>query len=324
MAVVLGLDPRLYLKDKAKLLPSDRYKTISDLVRLIEIAKTEKIKYLYNGHFDYSLPENVTNIMLDVEDDFAFIALMANNQFEYTEKVYSYLPVNGDDIVCSFDEVTNSYIAGLLKELIDTYYHGILMSDRCINMQINGENYNFVNNISENYDLEIEMLPAITDNNEFETHFALYHWFYGRENKDIILTDTFIKQISRVNNNELFIILTSMFRGIYYPDYKCKNGAQRTKNTIEAHSDKHADCMEINNKEATLYRIHCVEIKENSGGKKRIFYTDKNGYTFVFYYDPEHEEKFSHYEKIINPKIRRYRYNETLSGAEFALKAMKK
>ena len=322
MSVVLGLDPCLYLKDPSILSMEEGYIATGFLSDLVQTAKVQKIKYLYNRWFDHELP-GVINLLNGGSDAFSFIAVMSGDAFKYFDQMNGYEENVKDDIHCGFDEPTQGYISALYSYLQEHYEHGIVISDVCKETDINGAAYYFVTDILDNKDLNINMLPAIQNHADFDRHFSLYHWFYGRENKDIILTNDFMTYINRIENEELFAILTSIFRGVYFPDFMCQSGVPRTENTIEAHNDQYANTMKLGTKDANLYRIHCVDIDKNSGGRNRIFYTDSGNHIYVFYYDTEHKKKFSIEEKIKNPIIRRSSGNVTLTGTEFALKAKK-
>lgn len=322
MSVVLGLDPCLYLKDPSTITLEEGYIATGVLSNLVQTAKVEKIKYLYNRWFDCELP-NVINLLNGGNDAFSFIAIMSGDAFKYFDKMSGYEEGEKDDIHCSFDEPTQGYISALYSYLKEQYDHALVISDECKEININGTVYNFVTDIVDNKDLHINMLSPIQNHADFDRHFPLYHWFYGRESKNIILTDDFMTHINRIKNEELFSILTSIFRGIYFPDFMCQSGVQRTQDTIEAHNDQYAYYMKLGTKDANLYRIHCVDIDKNSGGKNRIFYTDSGSHLYVFYYDTEHKKSFSIEEKIKNPIIRQSSGNVTLTGTEFALKAKK-
>lgn len=322
MSVVLGLDPCLYLKDSSALTIEEGYIATGILSDLIQIAKAEKIKYLYNCYFDHKLPD-VINLLQGGSDEFSFIAIISGDNFKFFNQMHGHNENEKDDIHCTFNEPTQGYISALYIYLQEHYDHGIVVSNECKKVDLNGTTYNFVTDIVDNKELDVNMLPTIHNHNDFDRHFSLYHWFYGRETKDIILTNNFITKLNRTKNGELFKILTSIFRGIYFPDFMCQSGVIKTQNTIEAHNDQYARSMKLGTKDTNLYRIHCVDIGKNKGGQNRIFYTDNGEHTYVFYYDPEHKKKFSIKEDIKDPVIRRYSGNVTLSGTEFALVAMK-
>lgn len=322
MSVVLGLDPCLYLKNPSTLTIEEGYISTGVLSGLIQTAKIEKIKYLYNRWFDHKLPD-VINLLNGGSDAFSFVAIMSGDTFKYFDQMNGHEDNERFDVHCDFYEPIQGYISALYAYLQEHYDHGIVISNECKKVDINGTAYNFVTDIADNKELNINMLPAVQNHTDFDRHFSLYHWFYGREAKDIILTNNFITKLNRTENEELFKILTSIFRGIYFPDFMCQYGIPATQNTIEAHNDQYANSMKLGTKDTNLYRIHCVDIGKNNGGKNRIFYTDDGRYTYVFYYDPEHKKKFSIKEDIKDPIIRRYSGNVTLTGTEFALKATK-
>ena len=322
MAVVLGLDPCLFLKNESDVAETKKYEIISDLVSLVDLVKDQKIKYLYHAAFDYSLPSGIVNIMKEIEDDQAFIALMLEGPFEYLQPIYGgYGVENTDTIGCSFEVPLQGYISELFNKLFETYHHSIVLSNRQCDIQIGGNTYHFVKDIIDNAELSVEMLPPVTNYDDFEVHFPLYHWFYGREETPIILSNTFVNEARRSGNQKLLSILTSLMRGVYYPD--CYEPEHRYK--IRAHPDSDMNTMTINKKNTTLHRIHCVEHDDWRGGANRICYADTiekaQRYVIAFHYKEDHCEKLNHQETIDTPNIIQSEDAFTLlDGTIFAIK----
>lgn len=321
MAVVLGLDPCLFLKNEKEIAGGAKYSIISDLVLLVGLAKEQNIKYLYHSSFDYGLPAGVKNVMQEIDDDQSFVALMLEGSFEYLQTIYGYATENTDEIGCSFEEPLKGFIADVFRELYETYHHGIVISNRRSDIQIGGNTYHFVNDIVDNAELSMEMIPPVTNYDDFEAYFPLYHWFYGREEYPIILSNTFVIGIRRAEDDQLISILTSLMRGIYYPD--CYVPEHRYK--IRAHPDSDMDTMTINKKNTTLHRIHCVENDDWRGGANRICYADTiekdQRYVIAFHYKENHCDRLNHEETIGTPNIIQSEDAFTLpNGTIFAIK----
>lgn len=87
MAVVLGLDPCLFLKNEEEIVGGVKYSIISDLVSLVDLARSQNIKYLYHAFFDHSLSSGVINVMNELENDHAYTALMLEGSFEYLQPI---------------------------------------------------------------------------------------------------------------------------------------------------------------------------------------------------------------------------------------------
>ncbi|RLA84866.1 MAG: hypothetical protein DRG78_00075 [Epsilonproteobacteria bacterium] len=302
MSVVLGLNPCLYLSKNKSTNKEDRYIRIANLQDKFSLAKENNIKYLYHGHFDYSIP-NIENLLNTIKEDNSYIALNFINPFEYCENIYTlHGNLNNSYDLC--DLSVSSTIISLFIELVATYGHNVVISDIDIIHNINETNFFFTNTISYSTNL-MTYFPSICNSQDFMNHFSLYHWFFGRNKKRIILSDTFKKQIDSLENDDIYNVLTSLFRGIYYPDYKVGSDktSVRTDLTIKAHSDIKTKKMSIDNDNCTLIRIHCVALEKKKGGKKRILYVEYNNYIIVFYYDKKHNDKINHEEKIrINKK----------------------
>lgn len=321
MAVVLGLDPCLFLKNESDVTETKKYEIISDLVLLVDLAKDQNIKYLYHAAFDYSLPPSIVNVMKEIEDDQAFIALMLEGSFEYLQTVYLHATENTEALGCSFEEPLQGYVANVFKELNETYHHGIVISDLRRDIEIGGNTYHFIKDIINDAELSMEMLPPVTNYDDFEAYFPLYHWFYGREEYPIILSDTFVTEVQRIDDTKLLSILTSLMRGIYYPD--CYEPEHRYK--IRAHPDSDMKTMTINKKNTTLHRIHCVENDDWRGGANRICYADTiekdQRYVIAFHYKEDHCDKLNHQETINTPNIIQSEDAFTLpNGTIFAIK----
>lgn len=234
---------------------------------------------------------------------------------------YGYAAENIDELGCSFEVPLEGFVSDVFKELFNTYHHGIVISDRRSNIQIGGHTYHFVKDIIDNAELSIEMLPAVKNYDDFETHFPLYHWFYGREEYPIILSNTFVDEIGKLVNDQLLRILTSLIRGIYFPDYLRRDH----KYSIEGHPDSDIKTMKINDKTTMLCRIHSVGITERSGGVNRICYADTiekgQRYVIAFHYKEDHCERLNHEESIHTPSIIQSGDAFTLpNGTVFAMK----
>lgn len=323
MAVVLGLDPCLFLKNEEEIAGSLKYSIISDLVSLVDLAKDQNIKYLYHAAFDYSLPAGIVNVMKELEDDQAFIALMLEGPFKYLQSIYGGYGIENTDVIgCSFEVPLQGFVSELFNKLLETYHHGIVISDIRRDIQIGGNTYHFVNDIIDNAELSMEMLPPVTNYDDFEAYFPLYHWFYGREKYPIILSDIFIRQINKPgNNDQILTILTSLMRGIYFPTYLC----QGHQYSIEAHPDSDIKTVKINDRTTILCRIHTVGIRERSGGLNRICYAATNvksqQYIIAFHYNEDHCERLKHEETIGTPNIIQSEDAFTLpNGTVFAIK----
>lgn len=321
MSMVLGLDPCLFLKKESEIDNEEKLIIIGELLELLELSKSEKIKFLYNGSFDYADKYGIKNLIVDSENDFAFIALQLTNRFEYFETFYTHIQ-REEDCICNFEEPFKGYVLASFEYLYFNYHHKIIVSSEKINKNILEREYHFIKNIVNNEDLNIEYLPVINSYENFISFFAIYNWFFGRENENIILTDFMRDQIKDLSSIQLFDILTSIFRGIYYPDYKISNGQLPCNYTIRTHSDSNIKYSKVNNYSTTLFRIHCVKLNELKGGVNRICYTKYNNHFFVFYYNQDHCEELFHEETIINPIILKCS-NDILIKNTFELKIRK-
>ncbi len=319
---VVGLDPCLYLYKQDTLTLEDRYILEANLVDIFEITKLESVKYLYNGYIDNVPMDNIVNILSGEEKDNAFVALNVYNSIEYFEKIYDYTPAQENTTFCEFKDPLLSYTLAIFEHLFQQYHHSIVISDRVNDIVINHRSFYFRKNLSIFTDLSIKMLPDVVSLENFEEYFSLYHWFYGRENKKILLSDTFLTQISK-SPQKLHNILTSIFRGVYFPDFSLKDGIEATIYTLETHSDKKALNMEVNKDKTTLYRVHCSETQTKNSAKDRICYTKYNDYIIVFYYNDEHCNILNHYETLSNPLIRSYDNNYIDEGIKLNIKAKK-
>jgi hypothetical protein len=320
MSIVLGLNPCLYLKKSASLTNEDRYIAISELVDIFQNANAEKIKYLYHGAFDYSLDQDTINLLTDLSDEFTYIALNISSPLEYCEKIYSYAHTDMH-CFCGFNSPLKEYVFSLFGTLIQDHAHNIIVSNKNEYNSINNCNFHFIKNIKT--EISISDLPPITDLSSFCKHFSIYNWFFGRETLDIILSDTFIAKISHLAQPELEKILTSLFRGIYFPDYKLAHGIEPNQYTIRAHSDKNIAYIKINDQNTTLIRVHCVPANEKQGGVDRICYTEYDNYVIVFFYDKSHCQQLKYEETIANPKIFRYNREEVIENKTFKLNVRK-
>lgn len=302
MSIVLGLDPCLYLKKESQINEESKQIIVAELLELLELSKLENIRFLYNGAFDYDNSNEIKNLILDSENDFAFIALQLTNRFQYFETIYTHVQ-NEESCVCNFEEPFKGYILALFEHLYINYHHKIIVSNEKINKYILGRDYYFIKKIINNEEIHINYLPIINSYNNFIQFFPIYNWFFGRERENIILTEFMKHQIKNLSHRQLFNILTSIFRGIYYPDYKLSYGQSPCHYTIRTHSDSNIQYSKVNNSSTTLFRIHCVNLDELKGGVNRICYTKYDNHFFVFYYNEEHCEELTHVEKIENPTI---------------------
>ena len=302
MCMVLGLDPCLYLKKESEINVEEKQIIISELVELFELSESENIKFLYNGFFDYNNIYGVKNLISDSCNDFAFIALQLTNRLEYIEIMHNHIE-NDANCICTFEEPIKGYILALFDHLYVNYHHKIIVSNKKTNINILERDYYFIKNILNNQEINIDYLPMINSYDDFINFFAIYNWFFGRDKEDIILTDYMKHQIKDLSHDQLFNILTSIFRGIYYPDYKLSMGESSCKYTIKAHSDSNIKYSKVNNVASTLFRIHCVTLDEMQGGVNRICYTKYDNKFFVFYYNEKHCNILKHEEEIENPII---------------------
>lgn len=298
MSFVLGLDPCLFLKDKTSFLAEEKYLAVDILLEVLEDAKNNKVKYLYNGNYDTYLPNPIINVFKEMENDQAYVALALTNPFEYFENIYTYHD-STDVCLCSFtDSLVKGYIFSTLIHLRNVYHHNIIKSNVTKTVPLLGNQYNFISKIDIYSCLDIGYLPNVVNQNDFYQYFEHYNWFLGKKEKELVLTNTFRTQINRLDDSEFLRVLTSLLRGVYFPDFMVSQGATNCKYTIETHSDKHVRTMFIGTQSTTLYRIHSVELNQKNGGLNRICYTIYNEKVIVFFYHDEHCNTLSHEEEV--------------------------
>lgn len=300
---VLGLDYKLYLKVKDI---SHEEKLIAEfeLLEKFELAKIYNFKYLYNGNIDYIDLEEYINLLNFKCDDFSSYALVIDNVFEYIEKTYAYS--NNINIVDDYiDNSFVSYIIPVFEELNNNYGHQLFISFEKRTVLFEETSYFFLDNFQDE-DFVLTTLPKVTSIDDFYSLFHFYFWFYSKENmvkiktSEILLSENFKNQISQLDANNLSNILTSLFRGIFYPDYLHSKGViDSSKYIIETHPDKKIKSLKIGNERNSLYRIHCVTSSQKKGGKNRICYTTYSlNKVVVFYYAMDHCENLKHYERL--------------------------
>lgn len=298
MSYILGLDPCLFLKNKTVFSEDDKHLTVSFLSEVFEEAKDNNVKYLYNGYYDNHLPNSVINVFNEIENDIAYIALSLTSPFEYFEKVYEFNESNQPSLFSFSDQMIKGYIYSTFIYLFEKFNHGIVKSNRRDLVNLSGNQYHFINDIDIFSSLEIEYLPKVNDLNDFYNYFNDYDWFLGKNKKEFILTDNFKTQITRLDDSEYLRVLTSLLRGVYFPDFMNSQGTENCRYTITTHSDRSVRQMKIGNNFTTLYRIHSVELNQNSGGLNRICYTIFNEIVIVFFYHDDHCDTLSHEEIV--------------------------
>ena len=320
MSIVVGLDPRIYIKSAEDVTPESIHVFAADILEVIEKAENNNVKYLYNGHMDEWLPNSIKNIFTELKNDIAYVALVST-PFEYIETIFAHDPAVHDDKVFNFEEPVQGYIYGIFNDLIERYNHGIVISNNEEEVTINNNLFYFCKDMSSQNDLTVNMLPSITNYDDVKRYFTLYNWFFGKEEKKIILSDTFIRQIYSLVNDEIYNIVTSIFRGVYYPDYLISQGFPSCQYTLEAHSDSSTKQMYVNSEKTTLFRIHCVDMAKQRGGVKRICYTENSEYVFVFYYHEDHCNKLSHVETIEYETIKIFDKDRATEDRKYKIKA---
>lgn len=301
---VLGLDYKLYLKIKS-ISHDEKMLAEAVLFEKFELSRDYNFKYLYNGGLDYIDLDEYFNLLNFENDDFISYALSINNVFEYIEKTYEY-STNGiivDDTYLSTDLV--GYIIPLFEVLNNKYGHQIFISSGKRVELFEELNYFFLSDFEDESSV-LSTLPKIKSIKDFYFLFNFYFWFYSKENmvkiktSEILLSQNFKDQISQLDANSLSNILTSLFRGIFYPDYLNSKGLiDLSKYIIAAHPDKKIKSLKIGNENNSLIRIHCVTSSQKSGGKNRICYTSYSlNKVVVFYYAMDHCEDLKYYEKL--------------------------
>ncbi|MDX9901417.1 MAG: hypothetical protein RBT22_08000 [Aliarcobacter sp.] len=303
---ILGLDYKLYLKDNDIAIEE---KVIAEFVLLdkFELAEKYNFKYLYNGNIDYLELEQYINLLNFGYDDFSSYALSVKNVFEYIEMVYDYSQEEGKVLDDEFvDESFINYIIPIYEVLNDRYKHKIFISSEKYNTNFNDINYFFLDDFKDEK-FVLNTLPIITSIEDFYSLFPFYFWFYSKENKTkidvsgIILSKNFKNQISKLDSESLFNVLTSLFRGVFYPDYLNSKGViESSEYIIETHPDKNIKSLLIGNKTNSLYRVHCVSLNEKKGGKNRICYTSYDSKVVIFYYSTDHCESLKYDEELKN------------------------
>lgn len=312
---VLGLDYKLYLKDK-NISVEDKFIAENELSEKFDLAKKYSFKYLYNGSINYQSFDEYINLLNFDYDDFSSYALSINNVFEYIEMTHSYSPDEGIEIDDEFIHTSFiNYIIPIYQVLESEYKHRTFVSSNMTNINFNGITYFFLKDFTDEKGV-LNILPEISSIDDFYSLIPFYFWFFSKKNKvnidvsKVILTKNFKNQIIKANSDSLCNILTSLFRGIYYPDYLCSKGViESSEYIIETHPDKNIKSLKIGNESNSLYRVHSVSKDEKKGGVNRICYTFYDKKVVVFYYSTDHCENLR-YEEELKKDLKIYVLND--------------
>lgn len=317
MSITLGLDERYYLVNKN--CHKDDLDIISaELLDIFLKGKEEGTKFLYNENFQLYDDQNFLNILTEESDYFSYIQFGLGGYIEYVEETYAFEEELVNNSLPYGDEF-NTIVLSTYFHLNEEHRHNIVYGKEDKTITLHNNTFYFR---TDPYDRDnnTDLLPNIQGEDDLNFFFQFYHWYFGRNLDNIVLSNNFLQQVLK-NGNNLKTITSSMFRGIYYPDYKTANGAKESTLTIGTHSDKNASCY-INQNNCTLFRIHCVSIEKRKGGLLRICYTYYQNKYIVFYYHKKHCETLKHSETLSDREINRFIKREkdkVGSGTEIAL-----
>lgn len=262
----------------------------AELQDIIEHTKKHKAKLLYNEMLDYISVNNYINLLSKYEKDPAYISMVINRPFEVFECTHE----NKVTSTLLIDTIVDNYIVATYVKLVDTYFHNLVFSKNHGGLQLDGKEYKMFVDFDE-INFSVVLLPDIPTVNDFDRYFSLYEWFYSRRGKrKIFLTDSFRLIINRVNN--LDDILTSLLRGVYYPEYDTHQGIERSIYDIDAHRDNNQkvrikSVMERKSDETILYRVNVVPHNIAKQGILRIGYSIYRDTYIIFCYHDNHCDK---------------------------------
>lgn len=257
----------------------------ANLLEIIEHAKMHSAKFLYNEMLDWIQVDDYFSLLSQSGKDPATLPFILNRPMEVFECTYE---TEEPDFVL-IDKQIDLYLIATYSKLKKDYAHNLIFSKLFFSTSEHLEDYRLFKDFDEN-NFSVNLLPSISSYDGFKSQFALYHWFYSRRGKHEIMTiDSFCSRVSRVNN--LQDILTSMFRGIYYPEYTLHQGREPSVHDIDAHRDN-KQLVKINNgaqtTKITLYRVNVVPYNIKKDGVLRIGYCIYNDIYIVFCYDDSH------------------------------------
>ena len=280
---VVGLDPRDYLL----LNPSTEELDIArfSLCELSENLKQNNSKALYNSGLDYCT--DVINLFNESGKDHAsyYMGNVCNDILNIIEVGYGY----SDGTEWIPGSSVNELINGVFKNQYDKFCNRIILtSEEKEPILIDDIEFEYVETLDIGK-IEINLLLDI-NNNTIDKYIDIYHWFFNREcNKKIILGISFLNNINRFSNKT--DVITSMYRGIYFPNYMCKHGSSTCSYTIESHPDKHEKNMNFKflfakkddirgskhlQKTSSIHRTHIISMDNSRGNKERVYHLEYN------------------------------------------------